>query len=76
MTRTMEVSDTATYRQSPAVEHAKESPAPNSLELEKEEPVFIDIPLTSDPKVFKVFNDSIFYNSPLYFSIADEASIS
>ena len=62
MTRTIEALDTATFRPSPAAEHTKEGPALNSLELGKEEPVFIDIPLVaiSDPKVFKVFKESIF----------------
>ena len=62
MTRTIQTSDIAEFRPSPAAEHGKEGPATNSMEFEKEEPQFIHIPLSvnPDPKVYKVFKDSHF----------------
>ena len=54
MTRTIQSSDIAAFQPSPGAEHAKEGPAANIMEMEKEEPEFINIPLsvTSDPKVY------------------------
>ena len=62
LTRTIQVSDAATFRQSPSAEPTKEGLALYSLELEKEEPEFIDIQkliVASDPKVLEIFKDSI-----------------
>ena len=55
MTRTIQASDIATFRPSPAADHGKD-PTDISIELEKEEPEFIHIPLSvnPDPKVYKV----------------------
>ena len=55
MTRTIQASDIATFRPSPAAQHGKEVSAANNMEFEKEEPEFIHIPLSvnADPKVYK-----------------------
>ena len=67
MTRTIQASDIATFRPSPAAQHGKEVSAANNMEFGKEEPEFIHIPLSvsPDPKVYNVFKDShsIFCNS-------------
>ena len=51
MTRTIHALDPAEAQLSPAEEHGEEVLADNNMELVPEEPEFIRIPLSPDPKV-------------------------